>query len=123
MRRSLLIVLLSLGVVAPAVGSTLGPDSASTRTPRVRIETSTPVEVIGTGFKVREKVRVTFSATQVWTKTVRATRAGRFDIVFADAHPDRCSGYSVIAHGARGSTASLKIVPMGCPPPARDPGA
>ncbi len=119
MRRSLLVVLLSLGVVAPAVGATLGHDSA--RKPTVRLESTRPVQVVGVGFKSRESVKVTFAASHVWKKTVTATRAGRFDIVFPGAHPDRCQGFTLIARGESGSTASMKVMPMACAPILRDP--
>jgi hypothetical protein len=120
-RKSLYAVLAVLAIAAPAAGATASTQTAAPK-PKLRVFDGTPVRVTGIGFHARERVKLTFSADGVWRKVVRATRAGRFTAVFPDAIVDRCMGYSVLARGASGAMASLKVMPFGCAPSGRGPG-
>jgi hypothetical protein len=63
----------------------------------------------GAGFKAHERVVVHVGSSSV---TVRTTALGRFV-----APLDRCSGGRVVAVGAAGDRAVLRLPPTGCPPP------
>jgi hypothetical protein len=114
-------ILAVLAIAAPAAAATTSNHTAASK-PKLRVFDGTPVRVTGIGFHPRERVKLTFSADGVWRKALRATRAGRFTAVFPDAVVDRCMGYSVLARGASGAMASLKVMPVGCAPSGRGPG-
>jgi hypothetical protein len=118
MRLSALFALLVIAVLgAGATGS-----SQAAPKPQLRVFDGTPVRVTGVGFHARERVKLTFTADGIWHKALRATRAGRFTALFPDATLDRCVGYSVLARGATGARATLKVMPVACAPPGRSPG-
>jgi hypothetical protein len=54
-------------------------------------------------------------------RPVRASRAGRFVVIFAGATVGRCDLVRVIATGGRGSRATLKILPPPACKSQRDP--
>ena len=91
---------------------------AAAATPRLHLVTPAPLSVRGLGFVRYESVRVRLLlAGTVMVRRVRASRRGRFVARFAGAAPDRCSGYAVVATGASGSVARLRMpVRPGCPP-------
>ena len=120
MRTRLSALLALLVIVAIAAGAT-GSTQAAPQ-PKLRVLVGTPVRVTGVGFHARERVKVTFFADGVWRKALRATRAGGFTAAFPDATLDRCVGYSVLARGATGARATLKVMPVACAPPAGGPG-
>lgn len=106
-------------VVAFALGLA-GAEAEVTRTPTLRMLDSSPLTVRGTAFKPRERVRVTAVADVRRVRALRVSRAGTFTTRFADLALDPCSGGGrVLAVGARGSSAELKVVPRMCPPPLR----
>ena len=121
MRTRLIALFALLVIVALAAGAT-GSSQAATPQPKLRVFADTPIRVTGVGFHARERLKVTFSADGVWRKTLRTTRTGRFAALFPAATLDRCVGYSVIARGATGARATLKVMPVACAPSGRGPG-
>jgi hypothetical protein len=121
-RKGLYAILAVLAIAAPAAGATASTHQTAAPKPKLRVFDGAPVRVTGVGFHARERVKLTFTADGVWRKAVRATRAGRFAAVFPDATLDRCMGYFVLARGASGAMATLKVMPMGCAPAGRGPG-
>jgi hypothetical protein len=81
----------------PAHRAVLAPDGLS------------PLRVRGTGFRPRERVRVTVtpSAASPIVRRVRANGRGRF--VLAVAGVDPCGGVEGAAKGSRGSRASFQL--------------
>ena len=109
MSRLALFVAVLVAVSAVAIPSLAGGASRA----RVRIVTLSPLVVRGTGFKSRERIRVT--ATQGGVRHVVSTARGGFRATFA-APVDRCMGLTVAAFGARGDHAALKLPQPACPP-------
>jgi hypothetical protein len=111
---TLLVILLAatLALAGPA-----GATRSGAR-PLLRLTDARPVELTGQRFRAAERVRVTVvTGATVRSRLVRASRAGAFVATFAELSADRCSGLSAVAVGGRGSRASFKLVPLGCPPP------
>ena len=107
--RLALLVAVLVTVCAVAVPSIAGGASQA----RVRIVTLSPLVVRGTGFKSRERIRVT--ATPGGIRRVVSTAGGAFRATFT-VPVDRCMGLSVAAVGARGDRAALKLPQPACPP-------
>jgi hypothetical protein len=87
--------------------------------PTLRLLDRQPVEVHGAGFYRRERVRVTLVAARPYVRTVRSSATGTFNAAFADvSFPfDRCgNGWTLVARGARGDAATLKLPQPECPP-------
>ena len=83
----------------------------------LRLTDAQPVELSGRRFHAGERVRVTVVAGATRrSRLVRATRGGTFATTFSELSADRCSGLSAVAVGGRGSRATFKLVPLGCPP-------
>jgi hypothetical protein len=74
-----------------------------------------PLKVRGSGFKRRERVRVTVTPTggAGVTKRFRAKRNGSFTVAFGAM--DACGGFEAVAVGRRGSRASMQFSAVGCP--------
>jgi hypothetical protein len=98
-----------------AAGVVCGPASSdqSTRA-QLRLMTSSPVTLRGTGFKAGERVRVVTRLPGMATKRVTAGSAGSFTVHFAGSAGTRCTGFSVTATGDRGSQASFTRLPEQC---------
>jgi hypothetical protein len=107
-------VALSLVALFAAVSIPLGAADAGTHGATVRVVTSSPLAVRGTGFKAHERVRVT--ATPGGVRRVLTRADGRFTATYSTA-VDRCTGLSVVAVGVRGDRAALKLPQPACPPP------
>jgi hypothetical protein len=109
MRRiATILVLLAL---AAAVLAGLG-SAGTTQTARLRLVTTSPLTVAGTGFQSRERTRVN-ATSEFATETVRviATRTGTFRVTFAELAAGRCDLVRVVATGRAGSTVVLKRLP------------
>ena len=103
--------------IAAARPAAAADASATKPPPALRIVSVAPLTVAGSGFHVRERVRVTTWVDDVKiVRGTRATRAGRFRVTFADTVVDRCSGGFVVAVGARGARAAAKLPQPMCPP-------
>jgi len=76
--------------------------------------------VRGTHFHPRERVRVKIMIASTTVRTVRTTALGTFSIAVPTF--DRCSDSLVIAAvGARGDSATLKLMPRMCAPAGATP--
>jgi len=74
-----------------------------------------PLKLRGSGFKRRERVRVTVTPTggAGVTKRFRAKRNGSFTVTFGAVQA--CGGIEAAAVGRRGSRASFQLSALGCP--------
>ena len=74
-----------------------------------------PLRVAASGFKRRERVRVTVTPTggSAVTKRKRAKRNGSFTVTFGALRA--CNGFEAVAVGRRGSRASFQFSAVGCP--------
>jgi hypothetical protein len=95
---------------------------ASAKAPALRMVDRSPLTVLGTGFKPRERVVVTALGGDVPArKKVIASRAGRFRAKLNIAF-DPCTGPGTIrAAGVKGSVALLKLSLRECPSPVIEP--
>jgi len=92
-------------VLTTVLAAALAPAAAAASTaPRLTVATSSPLVVAGTHFTPHELVTVTFGSK---VRRVRATALGSFRAGFGAVASDRCSGFQVIATGARGDRAML----------------
>jgi hypothetical protein len=107
--RLALFVAALVAVAAIAIPAVAGGASRA----HVRIVTLSPLVVRGTGFKSRERVRVT--ATPGGVRHVVSTAGGAFRATFVTP-VDRCMGITVAAVGARGDRAAIKLPQPACPP-------
>lgn len=110
-----LIVLVACGATA---SSTFAGSSGKAN---LRLVDRDPLTVQARGFKARERVRVTASVPQTLRKTIRATATGSFRVVFSEVSVDRCNLVRVVAIGAQGSRADLKMLPSLMCSPALSP--
>ncbi|HEU5212574.1 MAG TPA: hypothetical protein VFU10_07365 [Gaiellaceae bacterium] len=81
---------------------------------QLQLMRSSPVMLRGTGFTAAEHVRVVARVPGMATKRVTASSAGAFTVRFAGRAGTRCTGFSVIATGDRGSRASITQAPEQC---------
>ncbi|HEY9350896.1 MAG TPA: hypothetical protein VIP75_09410 [Acidothermales bacterium] len=101
------------------VGSTAANGAAK---PTISVVDRTPVVLRGAGFVSRERVLV-IVRTELLRVTQRttATTGGRFLVRFDGIRLAPCTGASIVALGARGHTAQLKLALRECPGPILDP--
>jgi hypothetical protein len=105
----------SLLAVAAAAFAGVGM-TAEQGSPALRLVDRQPLVLRGTGFKPRERVRVTVSADgDGATRRLRAGARGVFSASFAPMALHRCDALFASAVGASGSSAKLKAQPQ-CPP-------
>jgi hypothetical protein len=99
-----------------------GGATGATQAPKLRITVELPLTLTGTAFRSHELVRVqaigTFGSRSL---RVRTTEAGRLRARFARLSGDPCTLRRVIAVGARGSRAVLRLPPGACQPPEGPP--
>jgi hypothetical protein len=96
-----------------------GTASGVVSKPTLRLLDRQPVKVHGAGFVRNERVRVTVVADRRYVRTVRSSAGGTFTATFSDTSFsfDRCgNGWTVVARGARGDAATLKLPQPDCPP-------
>jgi hypothetical protein len=90
----------------------LGAGSTPKRHAALRLLKPAPLQVVGSHFVARERVRVTASAdSNSVSKRVRASSSGTFTARFAFG-AGHCSGLRVVAVGNDGSRATLKRIPL-----------
>jgi hypothetical protein len=105
---------LAVSAAAPAT-----PGSETKRRPVVTLLSDSPVAVVGRGFARRERVTLRTAVNgRQFTKTVRATLAGRFTATFSEANAE-CRPFSVSAVGRLGSRATFRRIEI--PPPCGPP--
>src|SRR4051794_6452032 len=85
--------------------------TAPAATPPLALVHREPLVVRGTHFKAHERVAVRVNAVRV---VVRTSALGRF---FTTLGVDRCTGGRVVATGAAGEHAVLRLPPVECAPP------
>jgi hypothetical protein len=101
----------ALGIVALVLA---GAASAAPRPTIKLVSENDPMIVRGTGFRAKERVKVTVTVktpASTWRRTVVATRTGTFRATIGLVQTGRC-GFNVRATGARGSVATLKTPPL-----------
>ncbi len=97
-----------------AAGVLCGPATSGQTRAQLRLMTSSPVTLRGTGFKAGEHVRVVGRLPGMTTKRVTASSAGSFTVRFTGPAGTRCTGFSATATGDRGSRASYTRMPEQC---------
>jgi hypothetical protein len=105
---------LSLGLLLIA-GTVATPAGSGTARAKITLLDTDPVVVAGRYFKPSErvKVRISLSGGRL-TRSVVATRLGRFAVRFASVHAE-CSPFVVTVVGEDGSRATLRRINI---PPA-----
>ena len=111
MVRLLAVALASITVGAAQAGNAISPS--------LKIEHASPLVVRGLNFHARESVTVTAPAGR--RMRIRTTATGGFLATFPQG--DRCSGGQILARGAAGDQAILRLPPMMCLPAKGVPGA
>lgn len=112
MTRAFLVLPTTVALVGIAVASASGGTAAK---PTLKLMKRAPLQVQGTGFKLREQVRVTAASETTAAKVrvvVRTTARGTFTARLG--RWNRCTAVTVRAVGARGDRATLAVRP---PPP------
>lgn len=104
-------LLVLLGASCSAGAEPAQPAAAAKLMPR----SLEPLQLAGSGFKRRERVRITVTPTgsEAHSKRLRAKRNGSFTARFAGV--DACNGIEAVAVGRRGSRASFQFAAVGCP--------
>jgi hypothetical protein len=98
---------LALALAGFAAGSTSARHHAA-----LRLLESAPLRLRGSGFHVRERVRLVARAGNFSsTKRVRTSSSGSFAVTFR-LGASHCSGLFVVAAGNAGSRATLKRPPL-----------
>jgi hypothetical protein len=107
-----------LAALLMAALALLGGTSAAAEAERPRATLTPrsldPLVLQGEGFRRRERVSVTLtpSSGEPIAKRVRARR-GRFSVRFGGVQA--CNGFEAVAHGRRGSSASIQFSALLCP--------
>jgi hypothetical protein len=105
MRKTLCVAVLFV-LLAPAAAA------VATGAPMLRLADRTPLTVAGTSFSPRELVRVTASVEDdTVSRSVRAGPLGGFTMRFLALSAGRCDDLRVVARGASGTRAVLKVLP------------
>lgn len=109
------LVLASAAVLLAAASSAIA--SSSSR-PILRVMRMQPPTVSGAAFRPKERVKVTFDVgAQRFVRFVRTTRVGAFTASAPAGELDRCGDlFLVVAVGARGDRATIKLQLPDCPP-------
>jgi hypothetical protein len=106
-----IVVAIALAIAAPLAGAA-GTTAAK---PVLRIELEHPLTVTGRAFEARELVTVRAVGTfGTRTLRVRTTRRGAFRLSFRRVSGSPCILRRVVAVGARGSRAELRLPPGVC---------
>jgi hypothetical protein len=85
---------------------------------KLRVMSSSPLKVKGTGFASGERVLVRVRGKGTFMrKRATASRSGVWVLSFPGLVRERCSGLIVTAVGSQGSRAGMKLPQPLCPPP------
>ena len=105
-----------IALVVAAAAADVGARPVAARA-SLRLVSTAPVRVHGSGFHARERVRVRLRApgAPATTRRIRAGRRGAFTTAFAGVKVDRCSAFSVTAVGRSGRRATLYRPAPKCP--------
>ena len=109
---------LVLAIAAALLAATSTALGAASSRPILRITHMQPPKVVGTSFRPTERVKVTFDVgAQRFVRFVRTTKVGAFTASAAVGELDRCGDLLlVVAVGARGDRATIKLQLPDCPP-------
>ena len=116
--RVRLLLLTSLaGLLLVPSGLAHGDRASPTDRATLRLASTAPLKLRGSGFVARERIRVVVSSGgDRKTQRLRADAAGRFVVAFAEVTVGRCDGLSAEALGSRGSRAAVRLPHPVCPP-------
>jgi hypothetical protein len=119
--RRLLVALVSVGLLVGALPAAVEAGDAQRR-PALRLIDSAPLTIRGSEFVRGERVRIEVRvAGETSSRTTRAGTTGGFVVSFAGATFDHCTGLFVVAVGATGTRATLKLPLPHCPVPLTAP--
>jgi hypothetical protein len=90
--------------------------AAKTPPPQLRVTSRSPVTVVGSNFRPRERVVVRLGQASALRRVVRATTSGTFLVRFAVSSDPCNDGLFVTASGASSETATLKLNARMCAP-------
>jgi len=101
--------------IALAATALAGAAPAVAAGPSLRLQTGTPLVLVGSGFRSAEHVTVTASGVRVLHWRVIAVR-GAFRVSLGGLVLSRCNAVSIVAVGSAGSRVVLKIPRPACMP-------
>jgi len=104
-----LVILVLIGLVTAS--------TATASSPRIRLTTVSPLTLRGTGFAIRERVRITVNAETSATRRVLTGSGGGFVARFPTLTFRYCTASIIRAVGSTGDTAVLRIAAPECPQP------
>jgi hypothetical protein len=111
-RRLIALALLALALLIPLGASATAPS------PSLRIVRTAPLAVRGSHFAAAELVTIrVIGKSTLARKRVRTGPLGGFTVAFPTLMFDPCTISAIVATGASGSRAQLKVRPAQCPPP------
>ena len=84
--------------------------------PQLRVTDRSPVTVVGSNFRPRERIVVRVGQESALRRVVRASASGAFVVRFAFSSDPCSGGLFVTASGTASETASLKLNGRMCPP-------
>ena len=108
-------ILSALTVLVAAVAVLSAADATARSTPKLLVTSTSPVVVIGTGFRSREIVRVVVRADESYAaKRATASATGQLTLRFPRVTLGRCEEFAVTAKGDKGSRVTVHRVPPPC---------
>jgi hypothetical protein len=114
MKRTVVALLI---VALTAVGAAIALGNSTRSQPRLRLVSAAPFKVRGAGFYGRERIRATAQTNgQVRLRRVTTDARGAFTVSFGALALDPCAGFTIVAVGARGDRAALKVPMRECAP-------
>ncbi len=97
--------LIAAAVVLAALAA--APATAGGRA-QLQLVRAQPLTVQGSGFRTHERVAAVLRRPGgVWRQSARADGHGRFSLAFRGASIGRCTAFSVVTAGSKGSRATL----------------
>lgn len=102
--------LAAAAVLAAALAAAQGVDATQSGA-TLRLLTRAPLAVRGYGFAARERVRLDLRGDAVAQRRTTTTATGTFVVRFSDVTLTRCDTVRLVAIGASGDRATLKLLP------------
>jgi hypothetical protein len=113
--RSALLIFAALGLLVCSTGFV--DPKAKPLKPSVRVAQWSPLVVVGERFRPFQTVVLEVTAgPKTLVRRLRTSRRGTFVVRFAAVISDRCNGVSIIATGAGGRVAKMRLPEFLCPP-------
>jgi hypothetical protein len=115
-----IVLALTLAVMFAATAGSVGrsaraADQRASRAPaQLKLTGTQPISVRGVAFRSAERVTLFLRIPTIamWTKSTTASQAGVFNVTFPAARAGHCTGFTLRATGARGSTATFHRIPL-----------